>query len=183
MSANFARLTVQALLFLLCPVEGPCFLAARGNAPWKFSPGIASPTAIKAEDAAAYYPFADSPPSWLPTHVTSPTPAIKIVDDPYLLRRHGGIRGSITGLEHLERLMSTDIKQAWGKLKATPLYSATELKNLCHVQAPPPLHPSEQAKKGIRQRMMAALPESALAQHFRGRQGEKRKLNIDMDAK
>ncbi|KAL1439205.1 hypothetical protein MTO96_001301 [Rhipicephalus appendiculatus] len=96
MSANFAWLTVQALLLLHRPVEGPCFLAARANAPWKFIPVIASPTAIEAESTAPYYTFADGPPTWIPTHVTSPTPATKTADDPCLLRGHGGIRGSMS---------------------------------------------------------------------------------------
>ncbi|XP_049267765.1 uncharacterized protein LOC125756844 [Rhipicephalus sanguineus] len=45
---------------------------------------------------------------------------------------------SRTGIENLEPLTSTDIKQAWGKLKAAPLYAAREHKDLCHVEAPPP---------------------------------------------
>ncbi|KAH6923547.1 hypothetical protein HPB50_002169 [Hyalomma asiaticum] len=45
-----------------------------------------------------------------------------------------------TGIQNLEPLTCTDLKQAWGKLQAAPMYEARELQDLCHVQALPGLH-------------------------------------------
>ncbi|KAH9382501.1 hypothetical protein HPB48_004844 [Haemaphysalis longicornis] len=74
-----------------------------------------------------------------------------------------------TGIPNLERLTCTDVKQAWGKLKASPMYQARELQELCHVQPQPRLHFSAEEQQAIRERLIKALPQSALALHFHGR--------------
>ncbi|XP_049515899.1 uncharacterized protein LOC119435793 [Dermacentor silvarum] len=42
-----------------------------------------------------------------------------------------------TGIQNLDLLTSTDMAQAWGKLKMTPMYEACKLQELCHVQSQP----------------------------------------------
>ncbi|KAH9379346.1 hypothetical protein HPB48_013203 [Haemaphysalis longicornis] len=74
-----------------------------------------------------------------------------------------------TGIPNLELLTCTDVKQAWGKLKASPMYQARELQELCHVQPQPRLHFSAEEQQAIRERLIKALPQSALALHFHGR--------------
>lgn len=74
-----------------------------------------------------------------------------------------------TGLENLEQLTCTDMKQAWGKLRSEPLYEAKELNQLCHVQPLPRMHLAEEEKAAVRKWLMAAIPQSALALHYHGR--------------
>lgn len=38
-----------------------------------------------------------------------------------------------TGVQNLDLLTSTDVKQAWGKLKAKNIYKARKIKDLRHV--------------------------------------------------
>ncbi|XP_072145574.1 uncharacterized protein [Dermacentor andersoni] len=44
-----------------------------------------------------------------------------------------------SGIENLEQLTSTDLKQAWGKLKSMSLYELRRTRDLCHVQGAPRL--------------------------------------------
>lgn len=74
-----------------------------------------------------------------------------------------------TGIHNLKLLTCTDVKQAWGKLKAAPMYQARELQELCHVQPQPRTHFSAEQQQAIRERFIKALPQSALALHFQGR--------------
>ncbi|KAH6938877.1 hypothetical protein HPB50_014235 [Hyalomma asiaticum] len=85
----------------------------------------------------------------------------------------GTIKVCRTGIQNLEPLTCTDLKQAWGKLQAAPMYEARELQDLCHVQALPDLHLTEEARERIRQRLVARLPGSALALHIQGRQQQR----------
>ncbi|XP_077548361.1 uncharacterized protein LOC144161593 [Haemaphysalis longicornis] len=74
-----------------------------------------------------------------------------------------------TGLQNLEQLTCTDMEQAWGKLRSEPLYEAKELNQLCHVQPLPRMRLDEDEKAAVRNRLMAAIPQSALALHYHGR--------------
>uniref|UniRef100_A0A6G5AHV3 Uncharacterized protein n=2 Tax=Rhipicephalus microplus TaxID=6941 RepID=A0A6G5AHV3_RHIMP len=74
-----------------------------------------------------------------------------------------------TGILNLDLLTSTDVTQAWGKLKTNALYEACKLKELCHIQSKPlPILGTEQQEE-IRQRLIATAHESALALHQLGR--------------
>nr|XP_037283550.1 uncharacterized protein LOC119176395 [Rhipicephalus microplus]XP_037283552.1 uncharacterized protein LOC119176395 [Rhipicephalus microplus] len=73
-----------------------------------------------------------------------------------------------TGIQNLDLLTSTDVTQAWGKLKTNALYEACKLKELCHVQCKPlPILGTKQQE--IRQRLIATAHQSALALHQRAR--------------
>ncbi|CAN7938883.1 unnamed protein product [Ixodes hexagonus] len=73
-----------------------------------------------------------------------------------------------TDIQNLEPLTCTDMKQAWGRLQASPLYQARELQELCHVQVQPRVRLSEQRREEIRQRLITAIPQCALSHHSRG---------------
>lgn len=74
-----------------------------------------------------------------------------------------------TGIQNLDKLTGTDVTQAWGKLKETPLYRPKKIKDLCHVHAQPRLRLEESKLREIRQQLIAAAPNSTLALHERGR--------------
>ncbi|CAN8002354.1 unnamed protein product, partial [Ixodes hexagonus] len=75
---------------------------------------------------------------------------------------------SLTYIFNLEPLTCTDMKQAWGRLQASPLYQARELQDLCHVQVQPRVRLSEQRREEIWQRLITAIPQCALSHHSRG---------------
>ncbi|XP_065290814.2 uncharacterized protein [Dermacentor albipictus] len=74
-----------------------------------------------------------------------------------------------SGIENLEQLTSTDLKQAWGKLKSMPLYEPRRTRDLCHVQGAPRLHLDSGKLDEIRNKMIAVAPNSTLALHSKGR--------------
>ncbi|KAL1473232.1 hypothetical protein MTO96_038830 [Rhipicephalus appendiculatus] len=88
-----------------------------------------------------------------------------------------------TGLDKLELLTSTDMKQVWGKMKSTGYFKPKKIRDLCHVKAKPRLRLGSGALQEIRQQLIAAAPESALARHSRGRFDDvEEKENIDINA-
>lgn len=85
-----------------------------------------------------------------------------------------------TGIDKLEELMSTDMKQMWGRMKLTGYYKPKKIKDLCHVKAKPRLRLGSDTLQEIRQ-LIAAAPDSSLARHSRGRFDAEDKENVDMD--
>lgn len=75
-------------------------------------------------------------------------------------------------MSNLETLTSTDMAQAWGKLKKTPMYKPKKVRDLCHVQAPPRLKLSKENQARIRAKLIAIAPNSTLAKHEMGRYHE-----------
>lgn len=69
----------------------------------------------------------------------------------------------------MDQLTSTDVKQAWGKLKAKSIYKARKIKELCHVHSTPRIRLDPTRLSTIQQRLIAAAPQSALARHVKGR--------------
>lgn len=74
-----------------------------------------------------------------------------------------------TGINNLEKLTSTDMAQAWGKLKKTPMYKPKRVRDLCHVQAPPRQQLSREDQARVRDKLIAIAPNSTLAKHAQGR--------------
>lgn len=74
-----------------------------------------------------------------------------------------------TGIQNLDLLTSTDVKQAWGKLKGKNIYKGRKIKDLCHVQSSSRIRLDTQKLYAIRQQLIAAAPQSALARHVAGR--------------
>ncbi|XP_075536681.1 uncharacterized protein LOC142571884 [Dermacentor variabilis] len=74
-----------------------------------------------------------------------------------------------TGVQNLDLLTCTDVKQAWGKLKGKNIYKPRKIKDLCHVQHTSRTRLDQQKLNAIRQRLIAAAPQSALARHVMGR--------------
>lgn len=87
-----------------------------------------------------------------------------------------------TGIQNLDLLTSTDMAQAWGKLKMTPMYEACKLQELCHVQSQPRPILDEKTKEEVRQRLIAASQQSALALHYRGRLHRNENGSLDVIA-
>lgn len=81
-----------------------------------------------------------------------------------------------TGISNLETLTSTDMAQAWGKLKKTPMYKPKRVRDLCHVQAPQRLQLSKEDQARIRAKLIAIAPNSTLAKHEMGRYHEPEEL-------
>lgn len=81
-----------------------------------------------------------------------------------------------TGISNLETLTSTDMAQAWGKLKKTPMYKPKRVRDLCHVQAPQRLQLSKEDQARIRAKLIAIAPNSTLAKHEVGRYHEPEEL-------
>ena len=73
----------------------------------------------------------------------------------------------------LDDLSSTDVTQAWGKLKDPAWYAPTPMRDFCHVEENPqsarypPLNPEEISS--VKRMLMAAAPSSALAMHQKRR--------------
>lgn len=81
-----------------------------------------------------------------------------------------------TGISYLETLTSTDMVQAWGKLKKTPMYKHTRVRDLCHVPTPRRQQLSKEDQARIRAKPIATAPNIPLARHETGRCHEREEL-------
>ncbi|KAL1475056.1 hypothetical protein MTO96_037565, partial [Rhipicephalus appendiculatus] len=91
------------------------------------------------------------------------TPQLTFQEKEIVEFRRVKIRGAViaserAGIENLEQLTSTDVKQAWGKLRGNSIYKPRRVKNLCHVRPFTAVQLDQAKLEKIQQQLTEAAP-------------------------